>query len=821
MTDRNSSLRTETLGLSQFEPDDFITIQGDYNADMSDIDTWANEVNEKLESGITTETDPVFEAARPALALKTEVEAAEESAKIHTDTKLTDYLTEAETNELIHELLKSLLVDKGPVPNRAGLPLTSSNYDSYMIENEEIIVFAYNVSPTQLEWLPLNFFADMSLYETVSGATEKMNSAIGTAAAALQGHEAKDGVHVTTQDREKWGKIPNAGEVSFDHLIREWLSATTVQGAIDQLSQDVGAFTRRTSSLTLDFTTDELNGNQTLTQIISRRLQDSTLWVNNDTFYALTININPGTSTTATLRINGLKLRNSYLDININNGVTLAAVRIEWNDVGRLLINNNAERINGNVIIDSNRTQYGQVEFNWNSATTVSPAAPRQRLHSVITGGLSMLNNIAQRGDVIYRQGGLTELGVVDAHGRVNSGTAPAAGTTAPGVININRNRAYSVFGIIYSNYTELPVGEFDYSDYPGAFVASTSYVYYNDCLYDCYFTVQSGWIPGTEPTVQHVYTGYNRTGRNCYLNCGENAAASTFATHFTATALADNNGTSRNTVQLSAALTAGQAACIVGMNAMFENAHTSASNAGNFTGTTKQVTAYDPDTQTITLSSAFTQPRPYNATIRFFYNTGNTRLWYGTNNKIARMIAYAKDKELPCGILVADGTVFSNNLSNGRKIAEVDTVNNVITLSSGLAGIAWRNANAWVCTLTAPKTFGDLATSLTSTGGTYRKIAPGQIESNGDLRATNYPRDVVGCRITSPAITTSTSREIIAAEFSDTPGQENRLRLTFDSDDSFPVNSSTLVEYTIRRIPGFGIMSVLNNRRPPETCFK
>lgn len=107
---------------------------------------------------------------------------AESNAIAHTDLRLTDYLTEEEVNNLLIEHLESVLRDKGALPSRSDLPPAATNFDSYLIEDEELIVFAYNTD-TELVWLPLNFFVDMSLYETVVGATEKMNAAITAAKA--------------------------------------------------------------------------------------------------------------------------------------------------------------------------------------------------------------------------------------------------------------------------------------------------------------------------------------------------------------------------------------------------------------------------------------------------------------------------------------------------------------------------------------------------------------------------------------------------------------------------------------------------------------
>jgi hypothetical protein len=124
---------------------------------------------------------PSYTAAEVGAATPLEVANAAvnalNSAKAYTNTRLTDYLTEEETNLLLQERIRSLLVDKGTVIDRSELPEEADNFDSYMIEGEELIVFAYNGS-SGIVWLPLGFFVDMSLYETVSGATEKMEAAI-------------------------------------------------------------------------------------------------------------------------------------------------------------------------------------------------------------------------------------------------------------------------------------------------------------------------------------------------------------------------------------------------------------------------------------------------------------------------------------------------------------------------------------------------------------------------------------------------------------------------------------------------------------------
>jgi len=178
---------------------------------------------ETWNAALQEEVDPVYSADKSSLALKTELPTnvsqlqndsgyatgsqvtdaagnAENNAKAYTNTKLTDYLTEEETNQLLQEHLQTVLIDKGSKPSRVNLPVTADNYDSYLLEDEELIVFAYNKS-IGLSWLPLNFFVDMSLYETVQGATEKMNAAVQTANAhADTVASGKLGINATAAD---------------------------------------------------------------------------------------------------------------------------------------------------------------------------------------------------------------------------------------------------------------------------------------------------------------------------------------------------------------------------------------------------------------------------------------------------------------------------------------------------------------------------------------------------------------------------------------------------------------------------------------------
>lgn len=575
-----------------------------------------------------------------------------------------------------------------------------------------------------------------------------------------------------------------------------YFTATNVKTAIDQLVAHNAMLARRTANITLNFTTDNLSGTDTLARLIDRRLQDNTLFVSSSTFYTLTINIDPGTITNATCRLNGLRMRAAYVDLNINNGVILADVVALYNDVGRLVINCNAERINGSVRIEGTQARFGNIEFNWNSPTTVAPAAPRQRLHSVITGGVIMVNNIAAV-DLIYRQGGLTELGIVDEHGRVNAGTAPAVGTLAPGVININQNRALSVWGRLYANYSEKPIDNLDYSDLPGAFVANTIYVYYNFCCGDCNFNVEGGWIPGTEPTFQNLYVAYNHCGRSTYAACGTTFAANSFANSFTATALADNSTASRNTFQITTDRTAAQEAIIVGMGCTFTNA-AATSSAANYTGTFKSVTAYDPATRTVTLSGTFALPRPVDATVRFFAYAGNTRMIYGTNAKIERMLLYAHAHNYPCGLLNIDG----NNLSSGLRITAVDTVNKIVTFQrADTAGGLWSNTTSdgstfIVCTLTGSKNVADVTFVAA-------KHAAHGLRGNADLKTQiDLDQRVVGCKITGSIIDTGISREITAASWV----TNNLLQIEHDgADTSQPVNTTVTHSMVIRRVPGRG----------------
>jgi hypothetical protein len=158
------------------------------------------------------------------------------SAKAYTNTRLTYYLTEEETNLLLHERIGSLLVDKGTVSDRSGLPEEADNFDSYMIEDEELVVFAYNGS-SGIVWLPLGFFADMTLYETVSGATEKMEAAI-IEAKAYTDTKATNGVGVPSGG--------TAGQIlrkrSDDDFDTEWGDGNGTGGGGDKVPTPIAIY---------------------------------------------------------------------------------------------------------------------------------------------------------------------------------------------------------------------------------------------------------------------------------------------------------------------------------------------------------------------------------------------------------------------------------------------------------------------------------------------------------------------------------------------------------------------------------------------------
>lgn len=125
-------------------------------------------------------TKPTYTADEVGAATPENVDTAKTAANAYTDDKLTDYLTEEETYDAIEERIRGELTDKGDVETRDDLPTTADDFDLYYIASEDIDVYARNIAGA-LEWKTLNFTVDLSLYETTAGATEKANTAVGTA----------------------------------------------------------------------------------------------------------------------------------------------------------------------------------------------------------------------------------------------------------------------------------------------------------------------------------------------------------------------------------------------------------------------------------------------------------------------------------------------------------------------------------------------------------------------------------------------------------------------------------------------------------------
>lgn len=68
------------------------------------------------------------------------------------------------TDQLLYVGFGGLLRDGGDVATREDLPDTSEAFIAHMILDENLIVFSYLDATIGLVWLPLSFFADMSLY---------------------------------------------------------------------------------------------------------------------------------------------------------------------------------------------------------------------------------------------------------------------------------------------------------------------------------------------------------------------------------------------------------------------------------------------------------------------------------------------------------------------------------------------------------------------------------------------------------------------------------------------------------------------------------
>ncbi len=97
-------------------------------------------------------------------------------SKSYVDTKLTDYLTEEEVYEAIAEKVIGRDELSGEVPARTLLPTTVDDFELWFIQDENLIVLAVN-SVDGLRWLPYSGNIDLSAYETITGATEKANTA--------------------------------------------------------------------------------------------------------------------------------------------------------------------------------------------------------------------------------------------------------------------------------------------------------------------------------------------------------------------------------------------------------------------------------------------------------------------------------------------------------------------------------------------------------------------------------------------------------------------------------------------------------------------
>ena len=584
-------------------------------------------------------------------------------------------------------------------------------------------------------------------------------------------------------------------------------------GELDERVEDLEGFRdeqktfpQADATTNLIFTTDDLadHGSQTLSTLIERRLQDTKHVVTN-TFQIVNIFIRAGTSTTAALRIHGLDMPTANVDVYIDPGVTLASIQMENNRTRRLNVFN-CGNINGNVIINNNQTTGGSIDYNQNFAATAAPVYPIGHplagqavpiARSLVTGGITMMQNDSAV-TVICRIGQHCEVGVVDVHGMVNNGVAPAVGTTAPGVININYNKArYDAICLIYCSY--INTGTIP----PGPLITSTIWLYHNLVGRDAYIHVQAGWRDGAQPTIQNAQVRNNICGRNAWVNIGNSSAATTFAGTFTATAQADTSTASRSTITLTTALTAQQAAVVLGMGCTFTNA-SSGSSANNFTGIFRRVTAYNATTRVITLESAWTNPRPGTQTVTFFPWAGQTQIWYGTNVYIEAMLqtALAGGTNTPVGLINLDGA----NAGTAYRVTAVDTTNKVVTITPGLAANGTTTSTFTPVGSFAPRTVGDYSI-------TFQKIAANQYRSTADVRfhhRTNV--DAVNCRITGGLLGAGVSRRVATAAWGGA-GFENRIILTFDSDDTGAIVSDNVVyTYVIRRMPGHGLYQVTSN---------
>ena len=186
----------------------------------SDLSTEVRGLLAKAESALQsfTETDPIYQAEKHLYAQKTELPKSLNDLENPTvdpfirknvmDTAFLGYMTEDDVQLAIKENMEGLLEDKGSVPNRAGLPATADNFDAYFVENEEIILFAYNSGG--LNWLTLNFFVDLSLYETIAGSDAK----VAVLESAINGKQNQISAGTANRVRVSSGVLGTLNELS-------------------------------------------------------------------------------------------------------------------------------------------------------------------------------------------------------------------------------------------------------------------------------------------------------------------------------------------------------------------------------------------------------------------------------------------------------------------------------------------------------------------------------------------------------------------------------------------------------------------------------
>lgn len=551
------------------------------------------------------------------------------------------------------------------------------------------------------------------------------------------------------------------------------------------------SYPRRSSDLGIVLTTDQILAHgQSLATFIERRIQDQ-IYVTTNTFYTLRIHVRQGVATNATFRLHGMTIR-AHIQVFIDPDVTLSGIVIYGNTSMSLVVNNQGT-INGNVTIMYNTATVDSIGYNQNYAATVLPVYPTTHplsgqaipiQHSRVTGGIMIMQNDAKN-HIYCLVGQHCQVGQPDVHDVV---AAPSVGSTTNGAINLLYNRAIgSCYVIAYATYMENdPV-------IPGPVVVGRIYNYYNESNSSVYNTVQSGWREGTQPTVESAYVYYNKSATAAYQQIGNGRPATTFAGNWTAVAEADSSTANRNTVVLTANMLAGREATVVGMGFTFINAATT-SSSGNYSGTFKRVTAYDPATRTVTLSANFNLPRPQ-ATCYFFPYAAQTDIYYGTSHKIEAMLQDAYNTGQPYGLRQTDG----NNLGRAYRITAIDTTLKTITISPGLNANGVYNGSFTPCGTFSPICIMDYE-------ATFTKTAANTLRGTGDLMLYPYSdRMLLGRRITGVGITGSA--EVTAVQWV----SNNLLQLTLDTDPNVPIDASVHT-YNIRRAPGHGHYAVCYN---------